>query len=524
MGNNQKGITEIAFQRLNNDELMERKYSSPEAILKYLRDNSNFRTLSSLIKDTMIDAGVCDSTSDDRVFKKILTNLLFQVESEWMFKVDKNSIRKRVDRWIKGEVDSIRTFNFAIEICYALNLDIDQTNTFLNKCGFSSLNVRNAEHAVHYYCILNHKSLETANKLLNEFEAAKYNITANDTDEASDSGDGTTTTILWRNLTNWETDEAFLNSFLIPNKYRFIGYSRTSLLNYYRTKNVFMTSILIEIARNDNNDVHGNEGSKKREFCEKEYPFQYRLRSSVRNLISDAYEDESSILKTRIINKIKYTQIPSNANPADYQSITVETMETFSCMKEAAIEINDLLFQYKLSCFIKGIITFEGAYKVVLRSLLSIKDGRKRPLLKESFGVYSPIFDCFPTPESVSEYESNPVLKDSVLPARKLIILMYFSIFCYELVLYFFHPLEECQDDTQMFFQDISFSGFINQTNKALKQSSLSVLYPPNQFDCMILMIVRKLELSLTDDDYDAPLDFFNEILKRMFLFDNGMD
>ena len=75
-----------------------------------------------------------------------------------------------------------------------------------------------------------------------------------------------------------------------------------------------------------------------------------------------------------------------------------------------------------------------------------------------------------------------------------------------------------------MFFQDISFSGFINQTNKALKQSSLSVLYPPNQFDCMILMIVRKLELSLTDDDYDAPLDFFNEILKRMFLFDNGMD
>ena len=515
MKNNQKGITEIAFQRLYNDELMEQKYSTAKAIKKYLDENKNFRNLSSLIKETMILAKVCTEDEEDIVFINELYKLLGFIEPN---NLNNESVKKRVKRWINGTTKSMKSFDEAIEVCYALNLDIDQTNTFLNKCGFSSLSSRNATHAVHYYCILNHKSLKTANDLLYSFNNAKYQKTSTYESKGENSNEITETEYLWNGLNaNWETDESFLSSFLIPNKYRFIGYSRKARFNYLRTKNIFMTSILAEIAQMEKRDID------EQEFCKESYPIQYKLRSLTRNYIDDkkmASAKNGFVFKNRVIDKIKYTKIPRNGSLKTYQEITDETFNVISRMKELAIEINDSDFQDELSKFIstknKGLLTMEGAFKNVLSSLIGGNDERIRPILKQSCKKYAPILNCFPTPKSIKKYEENPALTDSVLSARKIIILLYFIIFCHEYVIQYYYSLENYQATAQLFYNNFSLKGFIEETNKALKQCSLSILYPPNQFDCLILMIIRGAEKRTLNDE---PLEIFNEVLNQMFYY-----
>lgn len=517
MENNQKGITQLVFQRLKNDELMEQKYSNAKAILEYIRDNNNFRTLSSLIKETMILAKTCSEDAEDEDFIEILYKLLGSVNSD---NLDNMSVKRRVKRWITGETESIEAFDEAIEVCYALDLNIDQTNSFLNKCGFSNLSSRNAKHAVHYYCIFNHKSLETAISLLCSFEKAECQKDSAYIPEVEASDNVTVTEMLWDGLnTDWGSDENFLNSFLIPNKSRFIGYSKKAQLNFYKTKNVFMTSILIEIAQNEKERIQ-NSNNIMREICEEEYPLQYKLRAGARKVITKTNNEYYSAFKDIVLEKIKYTKIPVNGKLITYQMIADETFEFFSLMKKNAIEINDYGFQYELSKFLnginrkKGVWSLEKTFKDILFSIIGGKDGRIRPILKESNTKYAPVLNCFPTPKSIKKYENFPALENSVLSARKIIILMYFVIFCYETILKYYLSLEDYQRTAKLFC-DNSFKSFIDETNKALKQCSLSVLYPPNQYDCLILMIARKAEKWSIDDD--DPLAIFNEVLELMF-------
>ncbi len=507
------GITEIAFQRLNNDELMEQQYSNPNSIIEYLCDKSNFRSLSSLIKETMVSANVCSEEDADSVFIDNLCDLLGKVN---VLNASNDSVRKRVKRWIKGETDSIETFDEAIEICYALGLDIDQTNVFLNKSGFSSLSARNAKHAVHYYCILKKKSLSDAEELLKVFENAPH--IAEDEDSGIDKNqDETTTVILWNGLnSDWQTDEAFLNSYLIPNKGKFIGYSKRALFNYYQTKNVFLTTILVELARNDKRNALSDGEDIVDRFNDDNYPLQYKLRSSVKRISSKLNENNSAVLSDSILNKIKYAEIPLKAGKTTLQCITDDTIDAFTRMKNAAIDLSETESQKVLFDLIKSIMTIEGAYKTILKSLIGGEDGRIRPIMKDSFGRFAPVMKCFPTPKSFKKYEDNPALVDSVLSARKINILMRFCIFCYEYSIFFYRPVEEYPADTKYLFKDISFPGFIQETNDMLVQSSLSRLYPPNQFDCMILMNVRKFETTQADEIFE-PLAFFNNVLKKMF-------
>ena len=524
MGNNhQKGITEIAFQKLNDDELMERKYSNPDSIIDYLCDNSNFRTLSSLIKETMINADICTENEEDKIFIDTLIDLLEKINPEYK---GNDSVKKRVRRWINGEIESIESFDEAIEVCYALGLDIDNTNVFLNKCGFSSLSVRNAKHAVHYYCIINRKSLEDAQKLLTAYNNAGFTEIKKEPLPVDQSHGSTTTVILWRGLlSDWESDDAFLNSFLIPNKCNFIGYSNKALLNYYRIKNIFMTTIFIKMAKSDRADVIDDD-EKAQNFKKDDFALQYKLRSAAKKFASRSNIEAFSELSDKILSKLKYPKISGKTGSITRQAITEDTIEAFSKMKELAINTSDIDLQIALSNLLKAIMTIEGAYKIILKSLIGGKDGRIRPLIKESFDKFAPVMKCFPTPKTINKYEKNPQLVDSVLSVRKILILMYFCVFCYEYLAFYSSSVEDYTDSTTDFFQDQKFSQFIKKTNSALVQCSLSQLYPPNQFDCLILMNVRKLETSPDDeiDENNEPLKFFNEVLKLMFKSDNDVD
>ena len=521
MGNNhQKGITEIAFQKLNDDELMERKYSNPDSIIDYLCDNSNFRTLSSLIKETMINADICTENEEDKIFIDTLIDLLEKINPEYK---GNDSVKKRVRRWINGEIESIESFDEAIEVCYALGLDIDNTNVFLNKCGFSSLSVRNAKHAVHYYCIINRKSLEDAQKLLTAYNNAGFTEAKKETPAVEQSQGSTTTVILWRGLlTDWESDDAFINSFLVPNKCNFIGYSNRALFNYFRIKNIFLTTIFIELAQSDRESVL-KDGDIEQNFNQDNYLLQFKLRSAANKNAKKSNVEAFSELSDKILGKLKYTKIPAKAGSVTCQAITEDAIEAFSKMKKLAIDTSDIDLQITLSDLLTDIMTIEGTYKTVLKSLIGGKDGRIRPLKKDLLDEFAPVMKCFPTPKSFSKYEEKPQLVDSVLSARKILILMYFIIFCYEYVVYNYRSLKNYPEGTTYLFKDLKFSDFIKQTNSALVECSLSSLYPPNQFDCLILMNVRRFETTDEDEIYE-PLGFFNEVLKLMFKFDNGMN
>ena len=511
------GITDLAINSLRDDELLEKFYSDPDAMRTYIDNPQNFRTLSSLINETMISKGLCNEDTNITEVKKILRNLLGKVNS---FNADNDSVRSRIDDWMGDKIESIQKFDDAIELCYALGLNLKETNTFLNKAGFCSLSIRNAKHAIHYYCFLNGRSLEDFNKLYRQYLEAEYDEISPDNDEdkvavPDNETDSTTELMLKLKNSDWESDEQFLNSFLIPSKSNFINYSKRALTDYYRIKSIFTVTVALNLAEKSANITD--------DMGKKDLALQYKLRSTLRNYKYDqATKDVEELLKSALDN-LKYPEIP-HTDSADKNGVILrETRETLYTLRNAVFEMNELKSLEEISAFLNTVLTIEGAYKQILPSLKG-KDNRIRNTKKGLDKKYAAITQDFPTPRNIAEYEKGlktnhlgeiPKPDDKHIILRKIIILLYFCIFCHESVICNFRPMKD-YPDLKMIFEDLSFDTFVEITNKTLNLNSLPPLYPPNKFDFLILINVRNIQ-EFDFNDPDEPLEYFSKVLGLMF-------
>ncbi len=525
-------ITETAWQRICDDQNMESIYSNPDKILDYLQDNANFRTLSSLIKDTMIKAGVCNSASDDSMFKQILTDLLFQTENECTGKANKDSIRNRVSRWIDGTVKSIERAESAIEICFALNLNLEETNRFLNRAGFSSLSVRRAEDAIYLYCLLQKekgttKSFSDAHRLIERYYSEKSEeIDISEANQIVSNPDGTT--IVLRNTLEdivWESDDEFLKSYMLRYKSSFINYSKHALFEFYRAKNLlFATSLLYRI-RNFELDQINNAKSKwlinpetglKKEDC----PIQFALRSALAKFEDVSNSDPASVFLHENEEKLKFSDIESNniyVNDGVFDEIEKETYDILLRVKEFVFNLayspENIKSQTIISRFLLDISSPKDLYKTTLSVLVNHGE-------MHSFKSFLSVRGNLINEEAISGSESIPYLKtdrNNISANRKMIILMYYLLFSFDRFRDKRESGNRAEEDNLSVFSNLSFAGFVGAVNEILKLNSYSPLYPPNQFDCFILMSVRNIETADYWDEFqESPFEFINELFKMI--------
>lgn len=307
-------VTQLAYNFIEEDLLVMNNELDPEVVLDFLQDGNNFKRISDLLKETMINAGIPKNTKkkiknhptiesflrdahDNETNDSILSDsdssnefvnslfaLLSKQEDECLYQKRKYQWnRHTISRWFSDTADdadskkrnfseSIRNRDDAIAICFSLGLDYDDSREFMNKCGHAVFNIRNPDDAVYIYCLLKHHPLSAAKKMIHDYYARLNDPVMPEEENQLHSGD--TTLLLANQLlgnSSWETDDDFFNSFLLPNKVNFISYSKTALKEYYKIKNPIYLSALKTIVANENNDyaVSGFDLRKIQEYIHK---------------------------------------------------------------------------------------------------------------------------------------------------------------------------------------------------------------------------------------------------------------
>ena len=523
-------IAQIAYNALECEKQLLDEYRTPEAVLDYLQNDKNFISLSEIIKAVMVKAQICEYNTPLSTYVDALFLRLIKQDEECNYKtIPKNTVRN----WLNGTSRSIRKRFTVIKICFALSLDLDKSKDLLNKCGYNGLNVRNAEEATYMYCILKNKSLVNARKILSIYKRLPPPSDISDNqDKINHSGD---TTILLRkellfNNVSWQNDEQFINTFLKPNRTKFIGYSINTVHSYYKIKNGWFISVIIyqlkqeevllrDILEQNDDYSSGVLNKENANLTKKDIAFTQAFKSALKRYKKRV----SMILKNTSATDTKYKPTTISETLLKAHSLLTEDMLNaffvFSTIKKSYIENeNDIQEQKELSIFLSYIIKIEGILKITIQHICN-HNKRIRPLTLSSLS--DSVMKEFPIPGGFSKYEQAPSIIDKGMIIRKTIILMYYLEYAYE---WFYNAQAETfgseigSKNISVLFKKFSFENFINELNKILTDCNLPTLYPALQFDWLILRSVRKFDVSDYDDLVDgSPAKFFNDVLAYSF-------
>ena len=291
-------------------------FRNPKNVLKYIIGD-HFKTLAVQLLETMVEAGVCSKVDINIIYdvenedpekksanekaKTILIKECQDILYKRLVKLDKYNGRKKernkksTDKWFTGVSNSIRSFDDAVEICFALNLSFDQSVDFLRKTGFHIFNVRDYREAIYMYCLkvrendetgstdLSDKYYEMANRLICQYSdyEGKHKTEINEAtgnhpiydDSIINQDSGMSTTVVLRkeimDATQWKNETEFFHEFLIPRSKIFTGYSNTAVIEYYRHKIYFIVYQLLrhleEIIKYQNNSLSTELGYSEKD-------------------------------------------------------------------------------------------------------------------------------------------------------------------------------------------------------------------------------------------------------------------
>ena len=229
-------LTQIAKNILQkNRELLEDDADFEELIERGLEDDSMFNTLTEELKRALKKT-IDNSDADDSELKEFLRQAF---EYNNLSKSNQKSLDNDIDRWLNGGNDISR--DYAIKLCFALNMDPDTANSFLFKgCQQQGLNVRDAKEAIVLFCLLANQetkgsySFNNIEGLYSKFKEKGRKGTYN-ADDLNKSNN--TTQVLLGKLENLSADsfndeDKFLD-FLVENDSKFNSISKTTYNRYF---------------------------------------------------------------------------------------------------------------------------------------------------------------------------------------------------------------------------------------------------------------------------------------------------
>ena len=570
----------LAFSFIEEDLLVMNDELDPMDVLDFLQDGDNFKRVADLLRETMIIAKIPADTKkvlkgyptinsflNDLKTRKIdvlvlnesdptdsfinaLLSLLSKQEDECLHRKRKYSWnRPTITRWFSknGTSESIRSREDAIAICYALGLDYPTSRDFLNRSGHAIFNIRNQEDAVYIYCLTNHRPFSVAKELIHKSSerTASFHIS----EEESITHAGNTTILLANQIlgnSNWESDDDFFNSFLLPNMANFISYSRTALREYYKIKNpiyllALTTLVSYEIEKDDNAGVGFNK-RKIQEYIHKAqkdrditipmssvqvtYNFVNKLRKYADSsaLLKEAY-DMLDVHVERIVEKgWKEEDFKTVNNSLDVIDYIIRNYSMYSNNEKEQETISDFLTDtvtaYKmLSIWLPSVVTDdEDGNKYVqeyidadgrIKKRIQTKDKRQRAYNQSALS--DTVLSSFPHRNFFTLFEKHPEKLIHDITIRKAIILLFYMNYARNLIQEISNP-NATEEETAF-----GFDNFYKSMNTILGNCQLGKLYYANPFDWLILESIKKLETYNDEDDLENPVSFLDKVLSFSF-------
>lgn len=585
-------ITQLAYTFIEEDLLIMNDELDPLVVLDFLQDEDNFKCVAELLKETMIMAGIptevkkllkeystindflrdlkkmekdisilSSSDSSDKFINSLLT-LLSKQEDECIHQKRKYKWnRQTISRWFsKAQTndnsktktsESIRNREDAIAICFALGLNYPTSRDFLNKSGHAIFNIRNHEDAVYIYCLLNHRPFSVAKELIHKYNRKLANFHIPEEHRIIHAGN---TTLLLTNQilgnSDWETDENFLNSFLLPNMVNFISYSRTTLKQYYKIKNPIYLLALKEIIINEKDDNNTGLGFDKRKIQEYIHKAQKERNitiplSSVQvtyNFINKIrkYSSSSALLKEandmldihieRISEKgwgeEDFRTVNNSLDVIDYIITNMSAYyDNDNEQKILSDFLTDTVTAYKMLCtwlpsvviddedgnkYVQEYIDINGCIKKRVQKV----DKRQRSYSQST--LRDTVLSSFPHRNFFTQFEKHPEKLVHDISIRKSIILLFYMNYARNLIQEISNPNAT---DEEMEF---GFENFYKTMNQLLGNCQLGKLYYANPFDWLILESIKKLETYYDDDDINiSPVSFLDNVFRFSFAPEN---
>lgn len=494
MTNNKGSITQLAYKAIDDYDLLVEQCSTPEAVLEYLHDEKHFKDLATLLKETMVHVGICKEDDSTSSFVDALCTRLQDQEQD-CGRIEKSNGRKTVRDWLSGKTKSIRNREDVIEICFALKLNLEAATDFLNKCGFNPLNVRIANDAVYLYCIMSERPLSVAQKIISQYEM-HVSATFEEATPIQKTHSGNTTVLLQKELegmlgqtSSWESDDSFLNSFLLPNKSKFLGYASTAEKEYYLLKNQAFFQLLIDIVSEEEHHYYGRKRGE-----ELASTIDQRTDTSVSYGIKSALEkcDEPHLLyPVRMLFEARKRTV----------------LEVLRDMQKVSVSNQDLDSQIEIATVLNDIMKNEGFLKRVISCMENREDGRLRGTRASS--LKDTVMKEFPNDKTFAEFEKNPAKASQKITTRKAIVLMYFISYVYSFSTYL--------SGSTYSSATYGLEEFMEDLNQILTKCRFSKLYPANQFDWLILRSIREFEIAEDIEYEDSPMTFFNKVIAFSF-------
>lgn len=580
-------ITQLAYSFIEEDLLVMNNELDPMDVLDFLQDGDNFKRVADLLKETMIMSGIpADAkkslkeyssvsdflndlkggklkisalTNDDSTdaFINALLALLSQQESECLYQKRKyNWNRPTISRWFSenhtncnsksGTSESIRSRDDAIAICFALGLDYPNSRDFLNKSGHAIFNIRDHEDAVYIYCLTKQRPLSVAKELIHKYNKnlASFSIE----EEESIAHNGNTTLLIANQIignSNWETDEDFFSSFLLPNMANFISYSRTTLKEYYKIKNpIYLLALktIVDYEKDNGGNGSGFDIRKIQEYIHKAqkdreitipmssvqvtYKFINKLRKySASSVLLKEANDMLDIHVERVCEKgWREEDFRLVNNTLDVIDFIINKNAAYSNDEKELETISDFLTEtvtaYKMLCmwlpsvviddedgneYIHEYIDTEGNIKKRTQK----KDKRQRSYSQSALS--DTVLSSFPHRNFFTQFEKHPEELVHDISLRKAIILLFYMNYARNLIQEISNPNTT---DEEMAF---GFDDFYKAMNTILGKCQLGKLYYANPFDWLILESIEKLETYNDDDDIENPVSFLDKVLSFSF-------
>ena len=442
-----------------------------------------------LLREFMVKAGICSESDDDQTFIDELSWRYISAKGDAV--TDPRSDEKKVRRWFKDEC-AITHRETAVEICFVLGLDEKDTAEFLYKCGFHGFNARNAEDAIYLYCILNRRKYSDAQALMYDYCRAVYTGTVPEPSvQAPEIPHGQTTVILEQTLlgdSDWDSDEAFLQTFLLPNKERFTGFSKTADAAYHKLKNrVYLTVILWQMEEENRR----NSWTAEADCSEKDVPFIWRFRAAC-----EMNTDSSGV------RKLPKQPLPKKALK-DYLNAAEQ-------IAREQLPSEDPEVQKSLSELLDYVMSSEENFIRTVLPVLTDENNRPRKYKESEIG--KTVLHEFPNGKKLKALEKMPSALYSGVAGRKAILLMYYLDFVYKWSVRINDMDYDWDTD-----EELSFSAFLDGANALLETCRLPLLYPANRFDWLILYSVQQFVLYDLDPDDEDPVQAFREVLRVSF-------
>lgn len=191
-------------------------------LIDFLNKAENFRTFDTGLTEFIKKHGYIEKEglSEEVCFKQRV-NFLKQKFDEKNIPFGKGTIKNYFEGKIRPDSKWQSRQNI-FKVCFALDLDVDETTAFFNKIYFDrTFNVKNIDELVYYFCIKNKKSYNDAERLIEDIKKMLD-------EDLTPVLDETVYTSAIREKTDFFTEESELIRYVLENKHAFKRYNTTA--------------------------------------------------------------------------------------------------------------------------------------------------------------------------------------------------------------------------------------------------------------------------------------------------------